>query len=217
MMVAVTKGEYLMNTRSATAFAFSLLVAAAAHGQNAYSSFGPGQFFDPNNGWVISGPQTFVGYDWLACEFTSLASGSLENVTVAASWGGGGNEVNVTLWTESGGSLGTALESWSVINLPTFGNSITPLTLNSVTGAAVSAGSNYFLELSTSDDDSFDIWHTSRVPGTQLYSFDAGASWHPQVGTAQGAFSVTVTPEPASFLVLGLGALPILRRRKRSA
>jgi hypothetical protein len=137
------------------------------------------------------------------------------------------NAFSVQIATDDGGLPGTVLGSWALNNISTNAysdyNTITfsPLLLN--------AGS-YFLMVSAPNTLTWGAWNRQNTPINGLYDYseDDGASWltlasaqlpaFDLVGTAAVMLPPTnnsITPEPLSFLMtgLGLGLLGLRRRR----
>ena len=68
------------------------------------------------------------------------------------------------------------------------------------------AGTNYWM---TSDGGEDGV-----TSGTGWFSLDSGNTWAPEGDTWHHAFVVTGVPEPSTCLLLGLGGLALLRRRR---
>ena len=66
------------------------------------------------------------------------------------------------------------------------------------------AGTNYWMTSKGGPNDS----------KTGAFSLDEGNSWNDEGAGWHHAFTITGTPEPTSLLLLGLGGLAILRRRR---
>ena len=119
----------------------------------------------------------------------------------------------VSLWSDTGGLLGTNLGSWSV-NVPSSGL----ITITNISGVNLNSGGSYFLTASVSGDDwDYWVWNSTGQQGTFI---DAGS---PQFATL-GAFdvlSVSATPLPSTWLMLlsGLAGLGFFayRSNNRSA
>ena len=189
-----------------------------AAGPIVYSTFGPGDTFNPdpsgNHSWTIGGDSGPFGnvQDEIAASFIPSATVSLDTIRVAAFHLTGGNELDVYL--SSGSAPGAPIESFS-----TTGVSNTPgiLTFNSVTNPLLAAGTKYWVVMSTTPLTANDMewsWNTIGVDGFD-YRFGGSGGWSIDSSDLTPAFEVTATPEPASLLLFGTGLITVFRRMRK--
>jgi hypothetical protein len=193
----------------------TLALSANVEAQNAFNDFGPGQSFNQDASWAVTG--SLYGDYTFAPEFTSAASGSLYNIIVAI-----GSYVpsivNLTLFADNGGTPGTVMETWTGVSLPS-SLDITPVVFtNAVSGVSLVAGQNYWLAFTAGTPRTQEGWRVNSIGlnGPLSFSTDGGMTWPPALPAILPAFSVEVTPEPVPMAVLGLGVVPLILLRRRT-
>lgn len=193
--------------------AASLSVSAFA--DVAYSSFGPSDSFTATSGWTIGG--TSGTGQRVAFQFTSASTGVLNTVEYAA-FGIVPGDINVLLHEDNSGVIGNQMVAWgaSLVSGPA---SITTLT-NVFPSVALTAGNKYWLEIRGVTNGVWGGWNFNDQ-GLDSNAFSANESFPAgNYSTLQtAAFRVTtgVVPEPASMAALGLGALALVRKRRKNA
>ena len=201
----------MKTTLALIAAAVSLSAGEASAATTFFSDLGPGGSYNCCAGWAVGGP---VSPAAPAESFTSLSSGEVANIDIAIGQVFSGT-VNVSLWTDSGGALGTELGSWTVTPATFFGLSTTILTDVHVSGVSLVSGDSYFLELASAGTSSWN-WNTIGATGTLI---DSGAT---TPGDTLGAFEVVGAPEPATWALMlagfaGMGAALRSRRARPAA
>ena len=203
----------------ALSLALLVLLVSGANSARAdviYNNFGPGDSYNHSIGWTVG-----LGFGrGEAFPIVPTSDFNLDTVTVAVGYVSGPNAVDVSVTTDVGGVPGAALETFHLTNLGPFGNE-TPVTATSTSHPLLPAGQSYFVTV-TALDSTWEAWSWSLIdlshPGAELIN----GRWTPDNGTS-GAFRVTGTmaspvPEPASCVLLGMGALGLVgygwRRRK---
>jgi hypothetical protein len=211
----VLKLKFLAGAAIAAA---SLAWAASAEASTTiFSSFDPGPSYSSSSGWTVSTSSSAVGTTYSpAMNFTSPGDYVVTQIDLGLGNVAGQNAVDISLWTDAGGALGSNLGTWHVTGLPAFGSTGTALTtISGITGVSVHTGANYWLS-ADGVGDSWNGWNLTGAPGTILY---------PCCGTLSGglgAFDVigdvpTGVPEPATWIsvILGFGALGLAMRNRR--
>jgi len=207
-------------------FGYSLFFAAflstgvftdPANASTLFTNIATGVLYD-GGGLNVVGSSSFLP---IGAPFSPSMSGDVSQIDVSLSYTSGPtNEATVSLWTDSGGNLGTQLGLWSLSNLPTF-----PLfspqfeTISSITGVHLDAGSNYFLHVATGNNDIV-AWTDNN---TKLSGFLAGDPNDrftlPAFDILSANDSVTAAvPEPSTWamLLLGFAGIGFITYRRKS-
>lgn len=134
-------------------------------------------------GTVVAGPDYgFVAQQWWAEAFTPSANATVTKIEVAITYmAGGTNGVNIGLYSDANGVPGTALISKDVTNLPPFGGCCTTMVLKDKDGIAVTAGTQYWVVLSTdsNNDELLGSWdYNSTDQVTKInQAINTGSGW----------------------------------------
>jgi hypothetical protein len=168
----------------------------------------------------ISGSSTTpYGLSYLALQFSPSQSGELADIDLPLYYISGTNSVIVSLWSDSGNTPGTELNSWDVTGVtsaPCCG-AIPTIDL-AVSGVALKAGQNYWLQLYPGESDSFIGWAYAQNELTTP-EWISVSGYVEQSYTTQ-AFEIDASvPEPASWALAigGLGLTGAMLRRRRMA
>jgi hypothetical protein len=158
--------------------------------------------------------------------FTPSLSESLSSLTIALSClSGCPDNFDVSLTGSAGGAPGVVLKNFIVnaASLGVFGANNAPLVLNAVSGPMLTAGTQYWITVSSDLNDSI-AWNLNSTGdvAANAISSGGGLTWFSPSGQTPGAFQVdgvaTVVPEPASLLLVAtsmvaMGALTWGRRK----
>jgi hypothetical protein len=191
----------------------------AAHASVIFTNLGAGNSYAGGIGWTVTGPNSYDGQADQSMPFTAAITADVSQIDIPLNFlfeGGSPSDPGpehtgtVSLWTDTGGSLGTNLGSWSV-TVPNSGL----ITISNIGGIDLTMGASYFLTASASGDD-WDFW-VQNSTGQQGTFIDAGS---PQFATL-GAFDVlgvSPTPLPSTWLMLlsGLVGLGFIAYRAES-
>lgn len=106
-------------------------------------------------GPTVAGPNNSynVPAESWAEAFTPSTNATATKVEVGVGYATGTNSVNIGLYSDSNGVPGTALVSQDVGNLPPFGSCCVTMNLNDKSGVQVTAGTQYWVVLSTDSSD----------------------------------------------------------------
>jgi hypothetical protein len=210
------------SARLATLGLLALLFAAPAVSRAdvvLFTNFGPSLGYDTGGGGPVG--NAFDGNNYgEADSFLSSATDKLSSIDIALGCfytGGCPDSFTVALDSNSGGHPGAALESFSVSGsgLGVFGNPNTPLVLTSVLMPTLTAGTEYWVSVTSDLNDSV-VWgfNSTSDPLSQALSTDGGATWFAPSGQTPGALEVNgvtstapVIPEPPSVALLATGLL----------
>lgn len=116
-----------------------------------YSNLGPkSDPYDYNSGWLLSGPNSTYGNSvFFGLPFTPKSNSHVSQVQVALQYASGANQVNVSIYGDSGGAPGTLLAGpVTVVNLPVQGTCC-PLAVASFFPVAVTGGTRYWVVADT--------------------------------------------------------------------
>lgn len=192
----------------------ALLTTAVASADVSFSTFGSGDSFNSGIGYTISTSASVLGFDAaMGQQFTSATSGDLSAISVATFLASGSGDITLGIYADDGADhMGAALGSWNVsVTSPLASIS----TFSVAPGLGLSAGQKYWLGMSASND-TWAGWCFSDPVATGLLQPNFNS---PSVfpGTLS-AFRVETqaVPEPTTVAALSLGAVGLLRRRKRA-
>jgi hypothetical protein len=162
----------------------------------------------------------------VADAFTSPINATLDQISVVVEYEDlpqfgvtGTSPMLLTLFTDSGNSPGTPIESWTVPLSPS-DTSLTIVTVDSITNALLLAGNQYWLSVVPTNPVSTGIGWGLTTPGTQLPIAETESgmniAWGPTTLNLANEFTVSGTsvPEPATFSTAALLLLSIIARRK---
>lgn len=193
---------------------------AAAHGQVAYNSFLPGYQWDQSVGYGINGtgaPPKFI--QSFAVGFEAAAGGPVDQISVAVGFLGlgSGRTVRLELYADDGTmqGMGALLGSWEFQN--TINHNLGALyQIDNAGPTAVSLGSWYWMHMIAVEPDGFHTWMFGdlNILCPALVSHDGGQTFEYSPVNNAPALEVTVVPEPVSFVVLGIGVVGLLARRR---
>ncbi len=150
-----------------------------------------------------------IGY-----RFTASGSGTLNSIELALQRGGATGYLTLGLYTAGSSAPATLLQSWTIADALssslTYVPSFTPTTLN--------AGDSYYLCAAVQTGLPAWMWYnnSNSATGVRVVSMNGGA-WINEGIQPQGAFRVSVVPEPSTYAVLcGVAALGLVVWRRRA-
>ena len=133
-----------------------------------FSNLGPSATNEYNDtfGYYVLGPTNTIGFSeqWIAVPFTPKANSTVTELQAAIGWEAGTKKMNLGLYSDNAGVLGTLLASAEAHAFPNFGTCCHLVTVT-ITATAVTAGTQYWIG-ATSDDTNAPnfqaVWESSN-------------------------------------------------------
>lgn len=123
-----------------------------------FSNIGPSKTnaYNDTTGYYILGPNNSVGLSeqWIGVPFTPRTSSHVSQLLVAVQWISGAKLVNVGLYSDAGGTVGSATAQSSAI--PVFGSCCQVVDVT-IPSTAVSGGTQYWIVASSDDTNAPDF------------------------------------------------------------
>jgi hypothetical protein len=188
----------------------------------AYNSFGSGYTYDPS-GYLFGAPGGPTPVSSQGLQFVAQAGGTLTGIDFAAYyWPGYADAVNVFLYSDANGQLGTVLGAASssgglqVFEGGETSGSVVHLSGSSFGLPTLTKGDAYWLYMTPATSDSDIVWMYDPIPlvVNTVYS-QAPSGTLLYVPQSQAAFDILVTPEPSTLIVFGVSGVCLMTRRRR--
>lgn len=164
-----------------------------------YTNLGKGNdAYSATNGWLVAGPNS--GFqEFGGMPFTPKSDAHVSEVRAGLQWGGGANQVNLSLYVDADGAPGSLLAGpVTVTSLPDF-NTCCPLAIADFTPIAVTAGTKYWVVADTplggTGSDFFGSWECVAKTGVEWAQDFHGQGWN-------------LTPSDDLFAGAVLGTIP---------
>jgi hypothetical protein len=143
----------------------------------------------PDYGYNVQGPSNSNGSaeQWVAVPFTPKASAHVEELQAAIGYVNGTELVEIGLYSDNAGVVGTLLASGETKKMPTFGECCT-LANVSITSTAVTAGTQYWIVGSSDDTNAPDFYGAWMSSNSGFLGLDE----------AQGGWTTYIAPIPAA-------------------
>ncbi len=184
--------------------------------QVAYSSFEAGDVYSTGLSWGVMGPWYAPGFSH-AFQFESAVTGVVDNIRFAGEHFSGDPTVVLMLYRDNGGIATGMFGSWSV-DVARQAPGIDAVH-NSNNGIMLTAGEKYWLGMRVEADGHLG-WKfaAASIPKVRKgVSMDNGLTYDYFDDMTPSAYDISVrpVPEPATLVVLSLGTLAALTRRRR--
>jgi hypothetical protein len=148
---------------------------------------------------IAQGPPNFPFQTWVAEAFTPAANATVTKIeTSAGRQGSGSSGFEISLYSDAGGIPGSVLQTSHVANLPQYGECCDVSTANFATGVPVTAGTQYWVVVSTtSQDPDIYAWafNSTNMTAQTAASWCSGSSTY--CGSSSGVWV------PYSYVQLG--------------
>jgi hypothetical protein len=142
-----------------------------------FSNIGPSpsNAYNDTTGYYILGPNNSVGLpeQYIGVPFTPKASAHITNLYVAVGSISGTNLVNVGLYSDNGGTVGTLLASAQASNIPVFGTCCQVVGV-SIPSTAVTGGTQYWIAVSSDDTNAPDFTGVFQASNLAIIAGDVG-------------------------------------------
>lgn len=199
-----------------------LTLTTAAHADEIYSTFGPGDTYQNAIGWTISGSTSPVGNAYsIAASFSVAQNYNLTSIDVASFYVTGMNSFVYSIVADNAGAP-TGSSLWSLTTpisngINTFGAS-----------GSLLAGNTYWLVMEPGNADTWGAWNHSSVASNGFSTQQNGGAWTDSPGGTSPTFRVNgttvrtaLTPEmPAGVqaipVLLAVGGMALYQRKKKA-
>jgi hypothetical protein len=146
-----------------------------------FSNLGPTSTnaYNDTTGYYVLGPNNSVGLpeQWIGVPFIPAANSHVEQLQVAVGWESGTSLVNVGLYSDNGGTVGTLLATGHSASIPVFGTCCQLVTVN-IKSTAVTAGTQYWIVASSDDVNAPDFTGVFQASNLAIIAGDVGlAGW----------------------------------------
>jgi hypothetical protein len=146
-----------------------------------FSNLGPttSNAYNDTTGYYILGPNNSVGLSEQAIGVPFIPKGSahITNLYVAVGSISGTNLINVGLYSDSGGTVGTVLASAQASTIPLFGSCCQVVGV-SIPSTAVTGGTQYWIVVSSDDTNAPDFTGVFEASNSGNIAGDVGlAGW----------------------------------------
>jgi hypothetical protein len=189
---------------------FLLSDGLARAGTILFSDLGTGvNVYDPLIGDVVSGATSTQGSAAFAFGFMPSSTAQLQQIDAAVTYfDEGPNSIELTLYTDNGGTLGSVLDQWNLTGLPDYvpghGFCCALQTITPHSSVVLTSGVRYWLFASTISGDTADVWQQNSMGVSGPFvSAGGGATM------LLGAFDVigSAVPEPTTFSFVAAGLI----------
>jgi len=144
-----------------------------------FNNMGPNSSnaYNDTTGYYILGPNNSVGLSeqWIGVPFTPRSNAHVSLLLVAVGWISGTNLVNVGLYSDSGGTVGTLLAGGQSSAIPTFGSCCQVVSIN-IPPTAVSFGTQYWIVASSDDTNAPDFTGVFESSNLETIAGDVGST-----------------------------------------
>ena len=157
----------------------------------------PGNTYVTDNGWLVTGASdpTFGGPFSVGIQFRATGNFHAKTLQAAITYFEGTKNLRLGIYTSNAGAVGTLIQDGATTAIPNFGTCCTlaKVTLSGL-GAALTAGTDYFLVATAGSTDEALVW--DFIPpvggGANGQSFNAGLGWDAE-WTYYGAYQIQGT------------------------
>jgi len=119
-----------------------------------FSNFGPSltNSYNPSTGYYVLGPNNSVGLgeQWIGLPFTPLKNSSATIISAAIGVETGYHAVNLGIYSDNSGTVGTLLASSEATKIPAFGTCCQTVNVE-IPATALTAGTQYWIVATTDD------------------------------------------------------------------
>lgn len=144
-------------------------------------------------GYTLSGPNSFLGQNWVAIPFTPSANHTVQGIEAAVGYVEGTNSITLSLNADSAGLPGAVLATADATNLENYGSCCQLAIIKDPAGIPVTAGTQYWVVASTdsTNADVFDAWAFNSTDMREIYAYayqnaNTGGTWATSSGLLPG-------------------------------
>lgn len=148
--------------------------------KNIFTNLGLGSvLYNDTTGYYVLGPNNSVGLSeqWIAVPFIAPANAHIGLLQVAVGYISGTSRINVGLYSDAGGIVGTLLASGHSTNIPLFG-SCCQLVNVSIPSTPVAGGAQYWIAATPDDTNGPDFTGVFQASNTAVVGYnEEKAGW----------------------------------------
>jgi hypothetical protein len=138
--------------------------------------------YDDTNGYIVSGPNSLNGQQWIAMRFTPKANATVTQIQIAVQHSparGNAEGFNLVLAADSAGLPGKSLHSWDRKNVPKGFTCCQLDTEKYAKGIKVKKGTQYWVVAQTDSKstDTWDAWLCTWNDSTGNFAYNIGSGW----------------------------------------
>lgn len=142
-----------------------------------FSNLGPTSTntYNATTGYYILGPNNSVGLSEqsIGVPFIPAANSHVQQIQAAVGWISGTSLVNIGLYSDNAGTVGTLLASGHASTMPVFGTCCQLVTVN-LKSTAVTAGTQYWIVATSDDSNAPDFTGAFAASNLAIIAGDVG-------------------------------------------
>ena len=146
-----------------------------------FSNLGPTptNAYNDTTGYYVLGPNNSVALpeQWIGVPFTPSADAHVEQLQLAIGYISGTSLVDVGLYSDNAGTVGSPLATGHAVTIPTFGTCCQLVTVN-IKSTSITKGTQYWIVATSDDTNAADFTGVFQASNLAIIAGDVGlAGW----------------------------------------